>query len=240
MLRVGKHHQDIILINEYPKSGATWLKLMLADLLYLKPWTQQEPTFQNCIMQGHYLRKIGGTSTVIMYRDPRDVMVSYYHHMFGNNEFQSESKLNYYKSHFSFNPKMNLSERLDVFTEVMLTRPPTTSFTWTEFAKYWSGQDNDIVIRYEDLWDDPEAVLTDLITCLGYTGIDSSLISNVVTSHSIANMRDKLNKSTGVSSGKESFSRKGGYGGWTNYLSTSAAAKIMDATSPYSDRLGYS
>jgi len=69
----------LYIVNEYPKSGGTWVCQMLSDYLAIPFPRNQFPKFQSSIMHGHYLYIPRMKNVYIVMRDGRDIMVSYYY-----------------------------------------------------------------------------------------------------------------------------------------------------------------
>jgi hypothetical protein len=57
------------LVNEYPKSGGTWLGQMLAEVFQIPFPRNRLPVFRSAIMHGHYLNAWNMKNAVIMWRD---------------------------------------------------------------------------------------------------------------------------------------------------------------------------
>ena len=70
----------LYIVNEYPKSGGTWVGQMLSHALDVPFPRNCLPNFSSCVMHGHYLKPWGMKNVVIVWRDGRDMMVSWYHH----------------------------------------------------------------------------------------------------------------------------------------------------------------
>lgn len=64
------------LVYEFPKSEGTWLALLLGDALELPSRRNQPIRLESSVTHGHFLSQLGLKNTVVMWRDPRDLMVS--------------------------------------------------------------------------------------------------------------------------------------------------------------------
>ena len=74
---------DNAIVNEYPKSGGTWMSQMLAEALGLPFPRNRLPMMRSCLMQCHVLNPIGMRRVTVVWRDGRDIAVSFYHHLLG-------------------------------------------------------------------------------------------------------------------------------------------------------------
>lgn len=79
-------------VNEYPKSGASWIGQMLSESTKTPFPRNRLPIFGKSIMQGHYYNTFGLSNALIVWRDGRDVVVSqYYHWLFENDKGNKSS-----------------------------------------------------------------------------------------------------------------------------------------------------
>jgi hypothetical protein len=78
LLRIGMVHMlsgaiPLYIVNEYPKSGGTWVGQMLGRALRVPFPRNRFPVLRPSIMHGHYLRPWGMKNVVVVWRDGRDV-----------------------------------------------------------------------------------------------------------------------------------------------------------------------
>jgi len=102
------------------------------------------------IMHGHYLNPRGIKNAVIVWRDGRDVMVSWYHQQLiphGRNERQVRSS----RRELQLRDYDDVCGNLPAFIEYSFTRPHSPSFSWTDFVRRWHGRKGAVHVRYEDL-----------------------------------------------------------------------------------------
>mgnify|MGYP001793945937 CR=1 FL=1 len=85
---------QLYIINEYPKSGGTWVGQMLARALDIPFPRNRFPELRSSIMHGHYLNPWGMKNVVVVWRDGRDMMVSWYHHCLYKYKFGNEILVN--------------------------------------------------------------------------------------------------------------------------------------------------
>ena len=64
---------DNVIVNEYPKSGGSWLSQMLSASLGLPFPRNRLPMLRSCLMQCHVVNPVGMRKVVVVWRDGRDV-----------------------------------------------------------------------------------------------------------------------------------------------------------------------
>ena len=234
---------DVFLINEYPKSGGTWLKLMLADALNLPAWTKSKPVWGSCVMQAHRICKPGRCRTVALLRDGRDVMVSMYYHSFFRNEFQNASYTNLMKQKFRFEDLSDIQANLLPFMKALFDAPASPGFNWLDFVYTSVQQENVVICRYEELRADTPRTLVRLVNELTDQKLSASRAELISEAHSMANMRKRKGKVAAVTKGSQipevSFMRKGVVGGWDDAFSDESLDWFEARAGSGLDLLGY-
>ena len=77
---------NLILVSEYPKSGASWFCQMLSEAINVPFPRNKIPKFESCILHGHHLYRPSFGKIIGVIRDGRDVMVSAYFYFLFENE----------------------------------------------------------------------------------------------------------------------------------------------------------
>ena len=206
-----------ITINEFPKSGGTWLGEMLAASMNLPFPRNRMPHFNGCIMHGHYLRRHNLQHPVLVFRDGRDVMVSMYHHYLFPNELGNGLAVKRTLRFFSDCDVQDMSSNLPRFMELAFLNRIGPGFSWPDFVESWSSKGY-TQVRYEDLRQRPESELTRLCVELGGVHPDPEKINEIVA-------RFSFESQSGRKPGEEqrgSFMRKGLVGDWRNHFSPEA------------------
>ncbi|MDC0499748.1 sulfotransferase domain-containing protein [Paracoccaceae bacterium] len=224
--RVTSHVLPVYLVAEYPKSGGTWLKFMLAEAIGVPAWTKGNPVRGSNVMQAHWIKPKGGCRSVALFRDGRDVMVSYYFHSFFRNEFRNQSLVAFMRNHFKFTDFEDIQSNLPRFIEEMATRPISPVFSWGEFVRAWYDRPGVVACRYEDLRKDPSKTLQRLIDELSITPLGTERACQIADRYTMEKMKaqkdslDPGNRNRGLV--EKSFTRKGIVGGWTEYFTEDA------------------
>lgn len=233
----------VYLVNEYPKSGGTWLKFMLADALGLPPWTKGRPPWGSCVMQAHWLNAPTRCRTVVQFRDGRDVMVSFYYHSFFKNEFRNARLTELMRERFKFADYGDIRSNLLPFMRGIFSQPVSPDFTWKAFVHRWVNEPNVAICRYDDLRRDTETELQRLVSKLTPGALSRSDAEAIAERYSMENMRQnaaKLNpKMTGHQAAEKSFIRKGSVSGWSDSFTDEALAWFEQRHADELQQLGY-
>ena len=217
MVRVLSGTVPFYVVNEFPKSGGTWVGQMLGRALGVPFPRNRLPVLRPSIMHGHYLRPRGIRNAVVVWRDGRDVMVSWYHQQLIPHEW---NRLQVARSRREL-PLENYDdvyENLPAFIEYAFTRPHSPGFSWTDFARRWHGRKGEVHVRYEDLRRDTAPTLRRVVSELTGEELDPERASEIVAEFS-------FERQSGRRSGEEdkkSFLRKGVVGDWREQFSQEA------------------
>jgi len=241
--RILSRATPVYLIAEYPKSGGTWLKLMLAEALNIPAWTKGAPAWGACVMQAHWVEPKGKCRPIALFRDGRDVMVSYYFHSFFRNEFRNEAFVNLMRSKFDFEDFDDIRTNLPAFIRSCCDAPISPAFSWADFVRAWKDRAGTISCRYEDLRLDGAGTLSRLAEDLTGSPFDNARAQEIYEQYSMTNMRAKKHTlDPGAKNQKPSevsFIRKGSVGGWSESFSEEALEIFEDRAGPELVALGY-
>lgn len=226
MAHVASRLYPVYLVNEFPKSGGTWLKNMLAEGLGVPAWTKGRPVWGRTVLQGHWLAPRGACRTVALFRDGRDVMVSLYFHSFFLNEFQNRALVEASRARFGFADYEDIQSNLLPFMRGIDEAPLSPHFRWADFVETWAERDGVVTTRYEDLRADTAGELARLITQLtGKTppAEHTAAIAERYTMEAMRARKAELNPGVmGRQKAEVSFMRKGSVGGWSEVFTDEA------------------
>ncbi len=214
---------QLYIINEYPKSGGTWVGQMFGRAINVPFPRNRFPLFRESIMHGHYLSSWGMKNVVIVWRDGRDVMASWYHHClfphgYGNVRLVRETRKN-----LSFNDIDDVKKNLPEFIEYAFTRQRHPGYSWSDFVKAWHNRNDIVYVRYEDLQSNTAEELKRIVFERTRRQMSIDEANNIDEEFSFLRM-------AGRQPGKEkknSFLRKGIVGDWRN-LFCQRAREIFD------------
>ena len=109
------------LVTEYPKSGGTWLSQMLSEVIQLPYPRNRLPAFEDSILHGCWLNPHPGHKTITMFRDGRDIMVSYYYHLIFPKKNTATSYSNMIRKKLSIDNPDDIDMYLPRFIEWVFT-----------------------------------------------------------------------------------------------------------------------
>jgi hypothetical protein len=223
----------------YPKSGTTWARFVLFEMLSgmpsgFKATNQQMPgvgLHHNALrllpsggrlVASHEYYRNDYHRSIYMVRDPRDVLLS---------EFAFLSALEYY------------NDDLDSFVNTFLFTVVSAYGPWHKNVTSWldspiASNGNMLLVRYEDLRKDPVPLFAQMTDFLG-ANVSEEKIRQAVENNSIQNMRKKEDKEPVRASIKGRFVRDGKVRGWVSKLTPEQVALIDRIAGPTLQRLGY-
>lgn len=210
----------LYIVNEHPKSGGTWVGQMLGKAISLPFPRNQIPPLCSSIMHGHYLYPWGMKNVVIVWRDGRDIIVSwYYHSLIQHQSGRNKSHVNACRERLKFRNYENLQENLPAFIEYCFTQQQESlRFSWIDFARMWCNRPGVVHVRYEDLRQNTVSELQRIVSELTGKQLELKQATKIVDEFSFT-------KQSGRKPGQEqknSFLRKGIVGDWRNHFSQKA------------------
>ena len=242
-----KHKFDIfdddVFLVSYPKSGNTWLRFLIGNYIsgnrcdftnshQIIPDIEYNPSDINGlnrprIIKSHKQYPQDYPKVIYLVRDGRDVAVSYYYHLKKYNAIDQGMRFDEYVPKF-------IKGELDDYG------------SWGEHVSGWcNGKVRELhIIRYEDLKDDAEEVLSGVIGFCHYP-VDAARISSAVLSSSFSVMSELEKKQHHdidlLSRSTESirFVREGSVGRWRGYFTSDLNEMFLEEFSSVISELGY-
>jgi len=205
------------IVNEYPKSGSSWLGQMVAEALELPFPRNRLPMSSSSIMHGHYLNPWNMKDTCILWRDGRDIIVSQYYHSLFINEKGNKRLVELTREKFKVDNYEDIHTNLPKFIKLMYKDKVSPRFSWSEFVDSWGHRDV-VHVKYEDLRTDTAKELARVVKGLSGKELDEQKVTELVDKYS-------FEKQSGRKPGEEStssFLRKGIVGDWKNQFSQEA------------------
>lgn len=248
--QAGRHftvYPDDTFLVSYPKSGNTWVRFLLANLIY----PNETVSFANInrllpapgvlskrflktlprprILKSHEPFDVRFRKVIYLVRDPRDVALS---------EYYFDLKKRYIESDLT----------LDKFIKLFLAGETSSYGSWWEHASSWVGPRYGnpafLLARYEDLLADPISETAKIAEFLGIKA-DQERLSAAVERSSADRMR-KLEQQdadqwTGTKNTRKEipFVRAAKSGGWKENLPHPLVEEIEVAWHPLMNLLGY-
>ena len=201
---------NLYVVNEYPKSGGSWLSQMLAEAIGVPFPRDGAPVWGSSIMQGHFLNGFGIRNAVVLWRDGRDVMVSWYYHCLFPNDRNNRRLVDIVRGDLMFEDYSDVFINLPVFIEYCFTAQKHPRYSWSCFVEKWARKSNIVQIRYEDLRANTAEELIRVTRLLSGKIIPYEVALNIVEKYSFS----KLSERTAGAENINSFMRKGVVGDW--------------------------
>jgi hypothetical protein len=238
---------DDVFIVSYPRSGNTWMRFLIANLIY----SEETITFANIeqkipdvykntrrqllqtprprLLKSHEYFDPRYKKVIYIARDPRDVAVSYYHFDRKRKKFGDSYPLERYIARF-------IAGTVDDYG------------SWKENVASWlatrRGSESFLLLRYEDMLEHGAVELAKVASFLGMERSPEQ-VARAVELSSADRMRDLEKKQAGIwVTTREArkdipFVRAAHSGGWRSSLSPNLVAAIETAWRPLMESLGY-
>lgn len=237
---------DDVIIVSYPRSGNTWTRFLIANLLspgeaasfvgiehkvpdiYKATRAQLAATPRPRVIKSHEYFDPRYPRVVYIVRDPRDVTISYYHY---------QRKTHVIADDFSMNE----------FVRRFVAGALSPYGSWGENVNSWLATRSDspdfLLLRYEDMIERTVEALEQISSFLKLSRTPAEL-EQAVTRSSASEMRNIEKRDSGWSVTQKSrkdipFVRSASAGGWKGDLSADAIETIEMAWGPLMSRLGY-
>lgn len=242
-----------ILVNGSPKTGTTWMQFMLASLPgywragnYQGDFNRFFHTKPGGVVHGHepYSPELWSSLTtldfqvVFMMRDPRDQTVSRYFHI------RRDPYHPWHQVFQSIGPDEGLMACISGRTDHPDGGPDLPGclamILWTQ--TWLKNKENLIVVRYEDLLDQPKSIMQGVFSKLGlsvFTGLSDAIVNrNRFERLSSGKRIGKIGRKPGEEDPKSHF-RKGIQGDWENRFSASHREHFKTLAGQALIELGY-
>lgn len=232
----------LIPIIEFPKSGGTWLARMVGTTTGV-PFIEGHvmPPSGPAIVRYHWTPRGSHAPGVYVVRDPRDVMVSLYHHRLRHWNSSGHFEARWFAEFGRRLPEA--VESMDWTTYIMCEhrwarkRGSGTTLPWGEHVRSYLDIRTALrptLCRYEDLRGDPVGALRDVLLGMSMTSPDASFLADVVGLYDSGRADDHR-----VVRGK-SFYRTGASGGWRSVLPPAADDLVCELYGREMKAMGYS
>ena len=203
-------------VTEYPKCGGTWLCQMLEALIGIPYPRLRIPGPGAKLLHGHYLDPRGIRSGIVVWRDPRDILVSHFFHCVHFKDMTSERNTRRVRALIGLTDadEVRFDEHFPIYYELVSTRAIHPYFTIRDFHKSWFAKPGFFHTSYERLQRDAAGEISAVAAYLGYGDVPIERAKAVVANFDFSRV-------SGRKKGEEAaaeYLRKGIVGDWANYL----------------------
>lgn len=229
-----------VFVGSYPRSGSTWLRFMLLEIL-----SGQSSGFANTnemlpdvgkheagapvlpgggrLIKTHEPFRIEYRKAIYLVRDPRDVALS---------EFAYQKALGLARDNF------------DVYVERFLLGGVNPFGSWIDHATSWmnaadAGRADILQVNFEELKRTPQESLSRIADFLQMPEVKNR-IPGAIENNSLARMKEKEKANPQRASAKGRFIRSGSAGGWRSTFTDRQVQLVQQYAGTLMDRLGYS
>lgn len=206
------------LVNEYPKSGGSWVAQMLSEALDLPFPRNRLPTLGDSIMHGHYRPRYVKSPVVHVCRDGRDVVTSFYFHRLIDNTFSASREREKALQTLGIKDPRDVFAYMPRFIELIANGNTHPGISWSQFVTSWQEHPTVVaVVKYERLLDDAASELRRVCRSIGKT-IDNNTADSIAARFSFEAQTKR--KQGSEDTGK--YLRKGIAGDWKEKFSQEA------------------
>ena len=191
-----KLRKHCYILSEYPKSGGTWVGQVFSDYMNIPFPRNRRPNNLNSLLHNHELPSNINFSSVckkplVVYRDPRDIVVSYYYHSYFVNELFNERHTERMKKKSSFKNYDDIKNNLPEFINLIFKEKFILNFNWIDFVSEWSDVPH-VKIKYENMLENPFNEMSKAISF--YTNsVDESRLLKIIEKYSLKNQKTLVN-----------------------------------------------
>jgi len=238
---------DDIFIVSYPRSGNTWLRFLIGNIVYQNDYVNFESIetkipdiYQNSekklkdispprILKSHEYFDPRYKNIIYLVRDPRDVVISYYHYHIKMRSIIDDYPIEKFVNRF-------LIGELDSYG------------SWEDNVGSWirmrQNSQNFLLIHYENVLKDPKSELMKISKFLRINADDERLdraieLSSKDNMKKLEKLQTHLWKPIRRSRKDKMFVRNARVGGWKDELPKSSAEEIENAWLNLMELLGY-
>ena len=206
-----------VVLSEYPKSGGTWMSQMIAAALNIPYPRNRLPLLRRQVIHGCYLKVSRDIPTVVVWRDGRDTMVSFYYHLVFDKPITSKKFSERVRTELGIVDRHAIRDILPRFIEWTF-EGGYPGFSWADFFQVWKRRSGHVETTYERVKADPLGELARVLDELGLRPQSEARLAEIVDEYSFASQANRKPGEEDVTS----FIRKGIVGDWKNVFSREA------------------
>jgi hypothetical protein len=213
---------------------------MLSDAMQI-PFPMHKPlTRKPALVHGHFLNRTGLKNVFVLWRDPRNIFVSYYFHCYFKNEHYNSVLVERMKKALPFSDYQNIYDNLPEFINFLCERPISPNYTWMDFVTNWHGQAGIIEGKYEDFRKDTMESLEKVVYKFSEGRPSERNLQAIIDRYDFDKMKAAADLSIKKSGTQvKSFIREGSIDGWKAHFSKDSQELVEKNCSRQMVSLGY-
>ncbi|MFY0687762.1 MAG: sulfotransferase domain-containing protein [Cyclobacteriaceae bacterium] len=200
-------------VVEFPKCGGTWVSELVRTYLRIdKKYGTSNFVKKNAVIQRHTLPKSYINKAIVVIRDPKDMLVSFFFYEVFRNRIINAKLLELIDYEEGQDEKVLFKK----YCLEKVLRPNRTfpNFSYSDFINQWERFENTHFVSYEQLHANTTKELEHMLEFLGCI-IDNKRVVETVEKCSFKNASGGRNLGEEQ---KSAFRRKGIVGDWKNYF----------------------
>jgi hypothetical protein len=235
-------------IASYPRSGNTWLRFVLFDILvsgYTSGFDEVNHIIPEVGLQQPAIPLLPGEGRLIKTHEP-------FHKQYRKAIYLVRDVRDVVLSEFAYQKALDwVSDDFDAFLRAFLAGEVNPFTPWHEHVPGWLNSPlartpNFLLIKFEDMRRDTEDVVAQVLDFLGIVA-DRETIRDAIANNSVKKMQEKEQRQPQLASSapkpnaseESRFIRSGSIGGWRNRLTSSQVELIESRTAEILLRMGY-
>jgi len=225
----------LYIVNEYPKSGGSWVGQMLSKALNVPFPRNRMPVFRSSIMHGHFMTPWNMKNVLIVWRDGRDQLISQYYHSLFENDKGNTRLVKQVRGEVNFTDYGSIKKNLPAFIQYAYENKHFPKFSWSDFVSVWHKRKDCCHVKYENLRYNTVVELQRIVMELTDRELPLGVAQAIADEFSFENQ-------SGRKPGQEnqkSFMRKGIIGDWKNHFDSEAKKLFAHYAGEELIKLGY-
>ena len=235
--RVAARPLNLVHVVEYPKCGGSWVRNMIRTYRDGELFGYDRLIRRGDVIMAHKRFHPRFVRPIVVVRDPRDMLVSFYYY---ENTYEHSDQNSPLFKYFTHDPARPLAADFLAYAKVKLLEVTHPWFFYSQFLDSWLNRPDVCVVRYEDCLADPHGQLARMMRFTGDT-VDLQRIDATVEATSFkAVTREKYGEERAAGQADNArFHRKGVAGDWQGHFNREACELLQRLEGESLRRLGY-
>jgi hypothetical protein len=229
-----------VFVASYPRSGNTWLRFMLFEILL-----GQSPSFNHVDKVVPDIGKHGKASPVLPNHGRLIKTHEPYRREYKKAIYLVRDARDVALSEFAYQKALGLAGHdFDDFLQRFLRGAVNPFGSWTAHVNSWMSAKDEgrapiLLVRFDEMRREPEVSLGKMMEFLGVP-VDAEVIHRAVANNSVEKMRDQEKLNPVKASAKGRFIRSGAVEGWREKFTDAQAQIVQQCAGNVLSKLGYS